>query len=862
MEIMLLFVFIMVILLITYYNQRQTNKEIQRKREHYLNLKNDIDIAIAQFKHFIEYHSYFNEKKCVIWKAKYEAIHEKIKLHSFETLNLDKDILDILVKFEDFYLNGEKIRKNYNDHFVNFELKKYKAFFSSIEKHGLDEQQRRAVVTDEDNNLVIAGAGSGKTTTIVGKVLYLIEKYNINPEQILLIAFTNDAVQNMRQRVDVKDCEIKTFNKFGKDVIHFVEQQNPSVYSDTDEKIKHIFFDKIKTNSLFLALVNRFFSDYLFPVKWLFEFNSQKEYYEYLKNNRLITLKGEKVKSCEEAKIANFLFKNGINYRYEKPYAANSALKDWDYVAYHPDFYLTDYDIYIEHFGVTNTNYDVPLFFIRNEKNETYDDAQKRYKKGIDWKREVHNKYKTTLVETYSYEMPNILYKNLEIKLQKLGVVFKPLSDVEIWQKMSIIEDNRIEINNFNKLIVTVLNLLKSNRLSLNEIKERNDALAVSNQREKERNALFLDIFEIIFSEYENYLNEFQYIDFGDMITKATNYISQGLFHKKYKYILVDEFQDSSFGRYHLLKALLDKNPDCKLFCVGDDWQSIYRFSGSDISVFTDFTKHFGTTAESKIETTFRFGSELIRITGDFIQKNPSQKRKQLLAYKELEGKTIELYEQNVDAEGKDKTEALRFILDKLAENDLEIAEKEIFILARYNFNIKPLKEDLQYFNIVRENQSSKDSLVNIEYERIIYKQNRNLNIRFLTVHKSKGLQADYVIILNCNSGKYGFPTELSDDSVLNLLLSNADRFENGEERRLFYVALTRTKNSVFIIADKRFKSKFISELFIEKENDLCQRCKSGFLRQVNSGINSTGRKWIQIGCSNYYYGCSFTEFR
>src|SRR5690606_16388179 len=133
----------------------------------------------------------------------------------------------------------------------------------------------------------------------------------------------------------------------------------------------------------------------------------------------------------------------------------------------------------------------------------------------------------------------------------------------------------------------TFITLLKSNNYSISEIIQKNNKQNLSFL--KERNELFIEIIKPIFQLYENFLKRENELDFNDLINKATNYINQGMLKDVYKYIIIDEFQDISIGRYNLLKALKKQNPNCNFFCVGDDWQSIYRFTGSDIALFKDF---------------------------------------------------------------------------------------------------------------------------------------------------------------------------------------------------------------------------------------------------------------------------------
>jgi len=181
-------------------------------------------------------------------------------------------------------------------------------------------------------------------------------------------------------------------------------------------------------------------------------------------------------------------------------------------------------------------------------------------------------------------------------------------------------------------------------------------------------------------------------------------------------------------------------------------------------------------------------------------------------------------------------------------------------ILGRYSFDIDRIKNETGLFSINKQEGNVAFRYVNSDDESF------NIDMQFLTVHKSKGLEADIVIVLNCNSGKFGFPAELSDDEVLNLLLSEADQFENGEERRLFYVAMSRARERVFFIADSSYKSKFIAELEVDcgdTNQRKCPYCKTSDVILKKTGTTKNGDNYKFFGCSNYLYGCDYnvTEF-
>lgn len=297
--------------------------------------------------------------------------------------------------------------------------------FDNIEGRVMDDQQRGCIVKDEVSNLVIAGAGSGKTTTIVGKVKYLLAKgYKEKPDEILVLSFTNASAREMAERIrkeTTENIDVMTFHKLGKEIIADVEEKQPTVTRiNLNDYITERFLQLLNIED-YMRLVKRFFFSYLKEYKSQFDFTNHGDYITYLKNCAIRTIKDEAVKSFEELEIANFLTLNGVEYEYERPYQVDTA--DRRFGIYRPDFYLPEYGIYIEHFGIDRDG-NVPPFFSADGLLS----AKEKYNLDIRWKRELHKKHDTVLVETYSYEnREGVLLDSLSSKLQAKGVRFRPL---------------------------------------------------------------------------------------------------------------------------------------------------------------------------------------------------------------------------------------------------------------------------------------------------------------------------------------------------------------------------------------------------------------------------------------------------
>ncbi len=337
----------------------------------------------------------------------------------------------------------------------------------------------------------------------------------------------------------------------------------------------------------------------------------------------------------------------------------------------------------------------------------------------------------------------------------------------------SIIETKKL--NNYKKLIETFINLMKSNNYT------KNDFLNFFKKRRYKNNLI---IIYAILTIYETEKTSTQKVDFDDMMTLAARTIKERKVKLPFKLIIIDEFQDTSLSRFNLINEIIELN-DASLTVVGDDFQSIYRFSGCDLNLFLNFKKYYKDAKIYKLESTYRNSLELIKTAGLFIQKNKYQVKKNLKSPKRLENPIIITYFNNKD-------EILEKIIKKIDQ------EKEILIIGRNNFDIKEYTKKLEYEQL--------------ENNYISIKKIQERKIRYLTIHSSKGLESDVVILLNVENSLYGLPSKIKDDNILSLVKAK-DLYPYEEERRLFYVALTRTKNEIYLLTPKKNPSIFIKEL-------------------------------------------------
>lgn len=713
----------------------------------------------------------------------------------------------------------------HNNILFNKEKNNFKNICGKVESKELDDQQIDAIVRKNKNQLVIAGAGSGKTTTIVGKVKYLLLTKQYNPEDILLLSFTNASASEMKDRVKKEtniDLDVMTFHKLGLEIIKKGYDKNFKIFDkELYQVVKSLINKYIDQPDYFNKLIY-FMSTARFNAKDEFDFSNETEYQEYLNTNKPTTLKGEIVKSYGELEIANFLFSNNIQYEYEKEYKYDT-IND-DYQQYYPDFYLPEYDIYIEYFGIDENN-NVASYF--KDKNGV--SASQAYNDSIKWKRKTHNENNTTMIETFYYEnKKRVLISNLEDKLKKYNVKFEPKSDRELWDIIN--KNNSGLLNEICNVFSTIISLIKSNDYSIESV----DRLPEVNN--SSINKLTIELISPIYNDYQTGLEKNEMIDFNDMINMATKAILNNKFLHNYKYVIVDEYQDMSMSRFKLLESMR-KQSEYKLFCVGDDWQSIYRFNGSDVDLITNFEKYWGNTYISYIERTYRFTSMMSILSGNFIMRNPKQYKKRINAKKseDFAIKFINGYTDN---------KSIEFLEEKLRQFD---KDSTVYLLGRYSFDIDILKNNSNFTMKYNVQENSTD---------ITYIKRRDLKIKFLTIHKSKGLQADYVIILNNKNYGMGFPSKINDLPIIKLLLaSGLDEYPYSEERRLFYVALTRSRKQTILLTTENNKSIFVKEL--ESDYNYLMKNDTELKRNIYKCPECGGRLVPRSGPYGKFMGCS-----
>ena len=802
----------------------------------------------------------------------------------------NKVVENEIIKFVTYYADisdfkkGSSIFDEHNEKYIQSHMASEKGYLDKIlyeidPNILLDEEQRRVVLSDEDYTLVIAGAGAGKTTTVAAKVRYLVEKKHIKPEQILVISFTNKAVGELRERINgglLIPCPITTFHSTGYAILRKKEDDKKTIVEGgfLFNAVNNYLKGNILEQPELVDKLIMFFGSYFDAP---YEGNDINQFFNYiskadfstLKSNvneynaqvidkrthKVTTISNEVLRSAQEVEIANFLYLNSIDYVYEEiyPYHILKAKKP-----YTPDFCIRQGNkvAYIEHFGITEDG-----------KHNFYTPAElSRYKQEIRDKIELHKKHGTALICTYSrYNDDRDLVEHLEEELKHAGFKLNRRPSEEVFTKLVNTEENKY-ISRLVKLIATFIRNFKTNGYTLDDFYrfERTNA----NVRTK----LFLDVCKACYLEYQKKLSEANAIDFEDMINDSARILREKQISGEkldFKYIIVDEYQDISRQRFDLTKEL-SKICNAKIIAVGDDWQSIYAFSGSDITLFTHFCSIMGYGKELKITKTYRNAQEVIDIAGNFVQKNESQIKKSLLSPKHIQKPVIiYTYSEKADkSENKGKGGKYYYLGKQLEKVIGEIltrnkdegksANSSILLIGRFNFDARNLcfSQDFVY-----------DELNG----KVFSKKYPRAKLEFLTAHSSKGLGYDNVVIVNARNDIYGFPSKIADDPVMKYVIKDDSSIEYAEERRLFYVAMTRTKNRVYIVTPENRPSEFILELVrdypditvkgelnIESDSNIryVKRCPiCGYPLQLRYKKNYGYRMWM---CTNEPEICNF----
>ena len=460
-----------------------------------LDVSNNLDEICRQFDLHEKYLKLFSFPK-----GQYIDISQK----NYVKDESNKIVVSILDSSEEPYYIFDKhdlidtIVKEHNEAFIK--EKSNKILFDDINGRSLDPEQRRAVLLDEKSVLVVAGAGSGKTLTICGKVEYLLKEKGVNPNDILLLSYSKKSADDLQTKVSNidKNLTVGTFHKIGLDILKETQSKTFMVEDQYKAIIEEYFREEMKNRPHMLQKILKYYGLYISSTKHDKRYRNEGDLYEDLMKsdfstlkvqllsltndiNTRETIKKELVKSFEEMAIANWYFINGIDYIYEAPYEHNVATNEKR--QYMPDFKLKNYPIYHEHYGINKDG----------EASQFMGFEGVAYVEGMKWKQETHHMFGTDCIETYSYEFEDgTIFTKLEKELKKRGVEFHPLSSEEISNALNSIYESRL-FKSFISLVSTFLSLYKASYRDDSAFETLKKS-SFRNNYEKSRASLFLDI--------------------------------------------------------------------------------------------------------------------------------------------------------------------------------------------------------------------------------------------------------------------------------------------------------------------------------------------------------------------------------
>jgi len=661
----------------------------------------------------------------------------------------------------------------------------------------LNDKQREAVVSEDKRLLVLAGAGSGKTKTLLQKLIYLIEEKGVSPSSILAITFTKNATNEMIDRLIISADQTgeyekllfdKRLSKTDKDKERFQQQKkykwidgltvrtfHSFCYSilrnygvnefdnkfriigdekkdEEDELSKHVapetVFEVVHKllieqceDTKFLLQLKRYVLDYIIDKIHL---KKTDEKYLTKDGKYFTTLDGTKVRSKSEQFIADWFYRHSIKYEYE-------PLLNVKGFSFHPDFYIPEANLYIEHVS---------------DKSFPTKDKEEQFQKG-----------NLLLVKTFeAMTKDSALFNHTLDKVVKNRLPANYHATVALTYKEEF-NGYHEDVKDFVAQIMRITDMIKVENIDFGLVLEN----ARKDQHERVRN--FYELAIPIVKKYVDYCTNKSYLDFNDLISRSTSLFQNhediaNKYKSKYQYILVDEFQDVNNLQVELIKLLL--TDQTQLFCVGDDWQSIYGFRGSNVSYIVDFENYFPNSKVVKLNLNYRSTQNIVGASNEVIKHNKFKVEKEIQASKKSEHKIVVYSGANQD-------ENIQFCFGKVKELLEEgLSNDDILFLYRRSKMYSPY-----FFRF----------------------KNDGLRVQSKTIHAAKGLEAKVVFIIGLTEGNGGFPDIWLEDRIFQVIKKANHDLLMEEERRLFYVAITRAKDKLFLITEKGNESSFLKEI-------------------------------------------------
>jgi len=653
------------------------------------------------------------------------------------------------------------------------QIRKFSTFLEDL---GDNYEQKKAVVSDCNRILVLAGAGSGKTKVLTKRFIHLIKNKGVHKDEILGLTFTKAAADEMRARIskslgvnqDHFKNNVRTFHSFCFSLLKQNEQFGIIAEKDQREIVESILLDLGNNDNIARNIYN-YIRDNIIEKAVSRDSKANKMPQSKSKpdnfgEKNIRTSSGELVRSKSERDIADFLTRLGLKWQYEPP-------TDFGEGKFKPDFLIED-KIYLEHWCYEN---DTPEFSKINKK---------KYLRHRSWKENQYKKFGNILISVEEREMLDL--SKLQQRLVKIirKNINREIQEQDVMNLLNLTPNYRNSYRYFVDEILEIINLSKSRMLEVEDVKSKIDG------NKKEKIEYFFNVLIPVLEKYQDVLGRIDYgkKDFNDLIKDSVNLLRnnpsrRSYYQNKIKYVLVDEFQDVSYGEVELLKMLVTQ--DTHLFAVGDDWQSIYGWRGADVNYILNFDRYFGETEKIVLPINYRSKKHIVDASNFFIQNCKGLYKKNIRCSMENEEGSEKILQLNA----KDDFNGARYVchkINKLMEENPGLKLSDFLILIRSSRALGGYKK--------------------------IFDQ-KELKVPVHTIHWSKGTEFEYVFVLGMKGGSYGFPNIYADKDIKRIIYDIPVEEKEEEERRLFYVAMTRAKKRLFLISENENESEFVAEL-------------------------------------------------
>lgn len=682
----------------------------------------------------------------------------------------------------------------------------------------LNPEQRMAVLSEEKRVLVLAGAGAGKTKTLVQRILYLIFEKHVKPSSILAITFTRNAANEMVDRlilhVDdtgeykallenkkltqqqrdvarrnykqryawINALRVSTFHGFGYSVLRshvakyfdnrfkiineYLESEefrSDTEAPETPDLILQKVIKELAVDPEFLLRLKRYILDFYVEAKKIRDYKKRGITDEH----PYVTLAGDNVRSKSERAIADWLYRHNIKYQYEP----KVNFKDFEF---QPDFFIPEADLYLEHIS-----------------NLSFDPADK----------DIQFKLAGKLcVKTYEKWMHDIGEFHMRMDHLIRGRLTQSIGSTPPLRFEEEFRQYHEELKEFRNEVRMAINRVKTEALDFHRIQA--DGL-----RDKhERVAGFYRLAGPIQEGFEKYCIARSYLDFNDILLKLMEVLRDdavvlNTLREKFTHIMVDEYQDVNTLQVNMVDALL--TPETNLFCVGDDWQSIYAWRGSEVEHIVRFKEHYPEAVVLPFTTNYRSDATIVEASNALIANNKLKLEKAVVSSKPT-GKKIQVYSAKREVE--DGVERVVQSIRELYEKGFP--KEEVLILYRRTKSWIPYRDRLREEGLV---------------------------VNAKTVHAAKGMEARVVFIIGLTANY--FPNVWEADRIFQLIKKDDVKKMMEEERRLFYVAVTRAKEALYLVTELGNESRFIEELserYLDRRNFMTINYESDPLLCVN----------------------------